>query len=460
MAKKIGVFLLVLCFLMLSISLISASLEITKSPVSVSAIPSINKPAIFTLNIKNLGTSDSFSAYSLASVNIYPNSSVFIGAGETKDITISIFPTFPLKISPDYYSFEYKIKGDQTPPQSDEIAITLLAPKDAFDLIFEDITPDSKSAVLHFKNKYGGPFEKISAEFSSPLFSYSQEFALSANEDKTIEIPLDSEKISSLLAGQYIVAVKLNIENFEAEKNTVINFNERSGIAVSELREGKILQRYEIEKKNNGNLKAEVTIAVRKNLFSALFTSFNVVPAKKEISGFGINHVFKKELSPGESLRVVVKTNWWILVGVIIAIIIIYYLIDKYLKNKLVLKKRVSLVRTKGGEFALKVTITAKARDFVERIRIIDRIPPMVKIFERYGMSMPEKIDESNRRAEWNIQALSAGEERIMSYIVYSKIGVMGRFELPATEAIYEFQGKIREAQSNRAFYTNETRSS
>ena len=134
-------------------------------------------------------------------------------------------------------------------------------------------------------------------------------------------------------------------------------------------------------------------------------------------------------------------------------------MIDEYIRNKIVLTKRVSIVKTKGGEFALRVNIVVRARDFVEKIRIIDRLPPMVKVFEKDGLtSSPYKIDERNRRLEWNVQALSAGEERVLNYIIYSKIGVVGKYELPATEAIYEYKGRIKESESNRAFLLNETK--
>ena len=40
-----------------------------------------------------------------------------------------------------------------------------------------------------------------------------------------------------------------------------------------------------------------------------------------------------------------------------------------------------------------------------------------------------------------------------MNYIIYSKVGVVGKFALPQSTAIYEKDGKIKEAVSNKAFY-------
>jgi len=45
-----------------------------------------------------------------------------------------------------------------------------------------------------------------------------------------------------------------------------------------------------------------------------------------------------------------------------------------------------------------------------------------------------------------------------VSYIVYSKIGVLGKFALPPTTAIYEKEGKIKETESNKAYFMAEER--
>ena len=53
-------------------------------------------------------------------------------------------------------------------------------------------------------------------------------------------------------------------------------------------------------------------------------------------------------------------------------------------------------------------------------------------------------------------EKLEAGEMRMLSYIVYSKVGVIGKFALPTATAIYERDGEIQEAESNRVFFMAE----
>jgi nucleoside-triphosphatase THEP1 len=128
-------------------------------------------------------------------------------------------------------------------------------------------------------------------------------------------------------------------------------------------------------------------------------------------------------------------------------------LTKQFSKTNLSLKKKVSFVRAKGGEFALKVSVTVSARKFVEKVNIIDRLPPLVKLHEKFGGEMPRKVDENNRRIEWHFDKLQEGESRILSYVIYSKVGVLGKFALPTTTAIYEKDGEVHEAESNHAFF-------
>jgi len=120
------------------------------------------------------------------------------------------------------------------------------------------------------------------------------------------------------------------------------------------------------------------------------------------------------------------------------------------------LRKKVSFVRTKGGEFALKITVFAKAKKYVERVSIIDRLPALTKIYKRFGGEQPTRIDEKNKRIEWVFEKLEENETRVLSYILYSKIGVVGKFALPPATAIYEKQGKIKETKSNNAYFVSE----
>ena len=71
-------------------------------------------------------------------------------------------------------------------------------------------------------------------------------------------------------------------------------------------------------------------------------------------------------------------------------------------------------------------------------------------------MVQPDKIDTQNRRIHWNIGDLNAGEERVFTYIIYSKVGVVGKFSLPEALTVFERNGNMHEVESNKVFFMSD----
>ena len=290
----------------------------------------------------------------------------------------------------------------------------------------------------------------------SAFFEKEETLSLKSLESKQFEIPIDKEKMKSYSAGSYLMNIRIQTSGKIAEKDIAFKFLEQENIETTENIEGILIRRTEITKSNLGNVKKIVTINLEKNLLSCLFATVNIQPTKTEIKGFKKYYSWEKELAPNEQFKIIAKTNWLYPIFIILLIIGVYILIKKYIETDILLKKKVSFVKTKGGEFALKVQIKIKARRYVERIKITDKIPSLVNLYDKFGAISPDKIDIINKRLEWNIEALNLKEERIFSYIIYSKIGVVGKFELSPATAVYEKDGDIKDAQSNKAFFINE----
>jgi hypothetical protein len=126
-----------------------------------------------------------------------------------------------------------------------------------------------------------------------------------------------------------------------------------------------------------------------------------------------------------------------------------------YLRTALTVKKTVSFVKTKGDEFALKVTVRLKAHKHVTNIKINERLPGMAKLYEKFGRK-PDKFDERTKLLSWNIPDLNSGEERIITYIIYSKMKILGKIELSPTHVSFDQGGKNNETLSNRTFFVNQ----
>jgi len=453
MEKKLGVSLLLI---LLSLSLVSA-INLKVSPVSVqnSYIVDINEPAVFDLNIENLEGADTFQIYSLIGVDISPQT-FSLTSKETKTVRISIIPRKSLQSDLNSLTFEYKIKNSKEEIQDEKLTMNIITLNQAFAITPDGITPTSKKINVQIENKLNYDFTDLKIRLNSIFFDKEETISLPAHETKNIEIALDSQKVDTLEAGQYILTATLTYKNAKTEIESLLNFLEQDGIQATETVSGTFIKKNEITKENVGNTKKTVEILIKRNVISYLFTTFNKVPTETNREGLTINYIWRDELAPKEKLTVSVTTNWFYPIIVIILAIVLFILIKKSTEMDLTLKKQVSFVKTRGGEFALKVSIRVKAKKFIQKINITDRLPHLVELYDRFGAVHPDKIDLKNKRLEWNIESLNAGEERIFSYIIYSKIGVVGKFELPFARAVYEKDNQVKESMSNRSFFINE----
>ena len=447
----------VLIGLLLLINFVSAiNLEVRSTPVSNAVIKELNKPAMFDLKITNLGEEDNFEIYSLVGVDISPSESIFIGDGETKTVRVTVMPQkHILNSNSGYFAFEYKIKNSQNEAQKDKFTINILDLSNAVSIIPESINPSSSSTIIQIKNNADYDFENLKLNIVSIFFDVEETIDLKGSEVKTIEVTLDRDRMKVSEAGDYLVNTQINVEGEKADAESIIKFLEKEGIETTREEEGWLIKRTAIEKSNVGNVYQVAQINVDRSVFAYLFTTFNIAP-ETDFHGLSVSYNWQKDLIPGEKMNVIVKTNWlWPLIVGIFAVLI-FITVKRYVESDLVFSKNVSFIKTRGGEFALKVSLRLKAKEFVENIHIIDKLPHIVSLYDKFGAIYPDKIDLKNRRLEWNVESLNKGEEKIFSYIIYSKMGVVGRFELPSGKAIYEKEGKIKETASNRSFYINE----
>jgi len=460
---KTGIFTTAIIGILILINLVSAiNLEVNTKEISNTALIDINVSAVYDLTIKNNEASDDFQVYSLIGVDIVPQESFNIPSGETKTIRIYLMPQESLFSREEPLPFVYQIKNSKNEIQKEILTINIMNIDRAISINPQSLSPQSDKINIEIKNRATYDFNDLKIKFSSVFFDdYQTSIQLKSLEAKTISIPLDSAKLKKQDAGQYLMNAQLQTGGITAKKDNIIKFVEEANIDTKTTDEGIIIKRSEIIKKNIGNIKERVDITVKKSFLSYLFTTYNtgkdnIKPITK-FEGFNRVYTWEKELIPDDDLQVVVTTNWLFPILIIIFIIVAIILIKKYTERDFFFRKTVSFVRTKGGEFALKVNLRINAKKYAERINITDKLPHLVNLYEKFGAVPPHKIDLHNRRLEWNIESINKGEERIFSYIIYSsKIGVIGRFELPSAKAVYERNGKIKEITSNRSFFINE----
>ncbi len=429
-------------------------LEIEKIDKGAVVISELDNPAVYEFVITNKGADDNVEIFSLVGVSFSPKGTFNLPNGITR-VEIKAYPNEDIRKREGDYSIEYQIKGQQG-IFKDRMPIKVISLDNVFIVSARNIHPNDDIAEVVVENRANTNLEDVKINLKSVFFELSEEADFEQYESKVINTTIDRTKISRLIAGPYVVSGKIEVSDAETEVEGNVNYLEKEGTSVSRTSEGFLIREETITKKNEGNIPTTARIEIKKDIVSRLFTSYLELPLSSEREGLTMKYSWEKELDAGESFSVVSRTNYTFPFVVIVLIVLVVLLVKFYSATALSLNKKVSLVKTSGGEFALKIIVRIKSHKDVTDVHISDMLPGMTKLYEKYGR-MPDHIDEKTRRLSWNIAKLNSGEERVVSYIIYSKLRAVGRFELPLAHAQFKRDGKTEHVSSNRAYFASET---
>jgi len=456
MVKKTILTLFTLTLLLLSITAVSAKLEIKQAIVTATVIPEFKNPAVFILNVTNLGDYDTFLVYSLAGVKVAEQNFSLAPLGK-KILTVSVYPEEGVLKTETLYPFVLKIKAEKSGEITQEIlTVRILTLDKALSPGGNNIYFEDTQAKVYLRNNADVAINNVTARIYSSFFDFSKTLDMKSNGKEEFTITLDKDKIKTLQAGTYTILADIEVNGNKAKSEGAFKFEEKSILETRESRNGFFINKYVIEKENSGNLPVVTEVAIKKNVISRLFTNFNAEPVNVERKGFSVIYTFQKEVLPGTTYTLVTTTNYVYPFIAIIILLILLRILLVYNSAHIKIHKQVRFVKTKGGEFALQISLVVKSSKFVENISLFDKIPYSVKLYKEFRGEMPRKIDDINKRIEWHIDTLQAGEERVYNYIIFSKVAPFGKFELPPAKAVYERDGRIKEAISNRVYFIHE----
>ncbi len=448
---------LLLIFTLFLSSFVSAefNLQVEKIDKGAVIISELNNPAVYEFIITNNGASDMAEIYSLVSVSMMPKGTFLIPSGVSK-LEVRAYPGKEYRRVEGLYSFEYQLRGLNEGIFKDKLTFRTVSLRDVLNIEDIKLSLNDNTVEVKVKNNVNTHLENVELHFSSQFFDSVKTVSLDPFQETNITLDVNKDRVARLSAGQYPMEVEIELEDESVSYKGNIDYLEKESISVSRESSGFIVRENNIIKTNEGNIPVEAEIEIKKDTFSRLFTTFSSDPTETERSGLLVNYIWKREIGPDESLSVTTTTNYTFPFFLIILVVAVGFLVKTYTTNVLTLNKEVSFVKTKGGEFALKVILSVKARKHTDNIQLIDRLPGMAKLYEKFGRQ-PDRIDEQSRRLFWNITGLNKGEERVFSYIIYSKVRAVGRFELPPALAVFEKDGKTHEVLSNRAYFVSET---
>lgn len=448
---------LVLGLIFLLIGIVSATnVNVISRVVEGIVVNDAGEPILVEITITNYGPEGNFRIFTPEKLSITPNE-INLGEGETKTITLELLPIESMMSAEGYFRIPINVRKEGTGnPYVFYVPIKLLDFKELFVFSPHNINIDSSKLGIDIYNIEDVDYKNIEISFRSVFIDdYSSKYNLLPYEKKFIEVPVNNDKLKNLIFGSYPLTVTYEVEGRKSEFIVWTKLIEQSGVSVNEENSGIIIKKNVVEKKNEGNIITIAEVNIKKNIFSKFFTTFSKEPNRVEREGFAVVYYWQGELRPNESLKIEATTNWTLPFLVILLIIGVAVLSKMYFSHDLEMVKRVNYVRTKSNDFALKVTIKVKAKKFMEKISIYDRIPAMTKVYED-DRNFTGKLDKDKGRLKWDVNYLSAGEERTFSYIIYSKVKILGKFELPSATTVYESKGKVHEEKSNRVFFINE----
>ena len=122
------------------------------------------------------------------------------------------------------------------------------------------------------------------------------------------------------------------------------------------------------------------------------------------------------------------------------------------------IKEASNIKKSEGGISELTVIfhIKNRSKNKINEIEISDHIPALVAVGHdiSIGSLQPTKMLKHESKgttiAKWEIDALDASEERVLSYRIKSKLPILGSFSLPAANAVFKSNGKTMTSDSNR----------
>ncbi len=431
-----------------------SSLQITPEYPTNIIIRDFDNSIPLTLEITN-ATNGIYNLYTLADITIRPSQTFQINSDPFQK-TFEIKPNSNLNLEGNY-AFTYTLNHRGVEKHEQKILLKLLNLEEIIEISSESINPESGQVSFYVQNLEPVYLKNITATFSSILFDVTATFDLKPNEKFIIPVDVDPSTLAKTTSGVYIINSKFQTPKGEKALEGTLYLGEKKGITSIEDKSGLLIKTETITKVNSGNVVESIQINLQRNIFSRLFTTFNIEPTFTTRDGWTIKYLWTKEkIMPTELYTVKAKTNYVLPFLIIIALALALVGYIRFSETKLEIKKSVLPVKTKGGEFALKITLSLKAKKEVENVTLIDKVPALVKIYKKFGTVKPDKIDAESRRVHWNIGDLEAGEERTFNYIVYSKVGIVGKFSLPRALAVFEKEGHIHEIDSNNVFFMNE----
>lgn len=302
---------------------------------------------------------------------------------------------------------------------------------------------------------------KILVFIESSYFKETYETSLQPNSEliKTFTFPIDPY----VQPQEDTVKIQINYDGrIITDRRITYNIQENNLLFTRDPSESSklFLREYNVSLQNLGNVPRTEVFSYEIGRFASYFTK-TYPESRVVISDDSTRSLeFSIKLDPANSTNVSIVTDYRFYAYPLIILIILILLITGFyylLRTPIVVTKKATVVTMKdGGTSEIKILLNLRNRTgkIYENISVVDRIPDITQIEEEFsiGTLKPTKIVKNSKKGtiiKWNFPSFEGYEERIITYKIHSRLGILGEFTLPA--AVVKFDtpsGKTRAVKS------------
>ncbi|MBT5029964.1 hypothetical protein HN840_04310 [archaeon] len=464
---KKGIVLLV--FFLLSIGIVSAYGGIGIEEISSTTMIEPGQIAEYTLTIDNLGSKyyqlqvsgDQYaglpSSY-FEYVFVDPNY-VELNGQESVQVNVTMLLKDDVTVKKRYETF-ITVTGINEESISEKYYMQIFAkePTEPISLYIaeaaESVAPNNDFVLkLGLLNNMNEDLNNIDVLVSSELFEDQQTVQLFDEQEREVEFtfPIDS----STSPGNYTYSVRIYYDD-ELKATTTGEIVVEESLDVSEtvkISEDFLYKEIVITIENTGNLEVSSSYEYPMPWYERWFASYSV---DANVEDGAAQWTFN--IAPEEDVVVVIDVDYRPLIIGIIALIlagiIAYFMFTRRVTiNKKVFKMKYS---TEGlTEFKVKLNVRNRTSKKIKDITVVDRLPRIIKPNMQFGTLHPSGVERAAKgvRMMWKINELVPGEERIISYDVQPRMGVIGRLTLPAAMGKFKnIRNRVTKIRSNSPF--------
>ncbi|MEM2956431.1 MAG: hypothetical protein QW041_02580 [Candidatus Pacearchaeota archaeon] len=446
--KKEGLIIIIVAIFLLIFPFANADVELKETAINNIIIKELSLPATFDITIiNNNRNSDIFLIDTLLDINITPKDAVFVAGNSEKTVRREIYPSQEIRANQSgSFSFLYYIKGEKEIKKS-TMMLDFISLSDLIELEMPTTISSDEKEINVTINLTKDTILDAELTLVSELLSYTKQVTLTKN-GIVLNVPLKSTLPK---AGTYEIKATFTIDDYDFK--IIKDITLKSIISVEETTEesGYFLNyKTTVTKENTGNSVTDITISLKKSIIAGMFTNFNIKPTNIKREGNSVIYEFTKELNPGEKLTVEARTSYYLPFLILILLIIATWIFIYIMTPQVKINKKAVNVKTKSGVFATKIVLAIKNKGKeVTDLKIIDRLPAFTELVpEKFGTLSPTEIRK--KTLIWHIDRLGQNEEIMLSYIVYSKLTIIGTLSIPLTFVTYkDTKGNLHEAKSN-----------